>query len=389
MNPATIGAHTVSVGSWNPSRSPDDQFEYIDLSAVDNAAKRIVETTTTHGADAPTRARQLVAYGDVLVSTVRPNLNAIAMVPPELHGATASTGFTVLRPAPTLDGRYLFHWVRSPQFIGDMVRKATGASYPAVSDRIVKDSLIPLPPLVEQCRIAAILDAADTIRTKRRAILTHLDTLTQALFDSTFPPDSSPTVALDEIVGAIDSGTSPNCEARPATDDEWGVLKLGAVTYGRFQQNENKAYLGVIGSMAANEVRAGDVLMTRKNTRELVGAVALVDSVRPRLLLPDLVFRLHLDLRRVDRRYFQAIMMNRRTRPSVQGLSSGSAGSMPNISKARLRTLPIELPSLDTQQAFAARAARIEVQRANVQRALVADDELLASLQSRAFRGDL
>jgi type I restriction enzyme S subunit len=126
--------------------------------------KRIAEPKNIPCSSAPSRARQLLEPTDVLVSTVRPNLNCVAYVPGELEGATASTGFCVLRPNKhALDSRYLFHWVQSEAFIGDMVSKATGASYPAVSDSIIHASEIPLPPLEEQRRIAAILDKAQDL----------------------------------------------------------------------------------------------------------------------------------------------------------------------------------------------------------------------------------
>ena len=141
--------------------------------------------------------------------------------------------------------------------------------------------------------------------------------------------------------------------------------------------------------MVPNEVRVGDVLMTRKNTRDFVGAVAVVDRTRPQLLLPDLIFRLQLDRARLGARYFQAMMMSARMRPQVQGLSSGSSGSMPNISKARLATLKIGVPPLEVQHQFAARVERIDSQRAVVQCSLDALDEVFASLQARAFSGRL
>lgn len=392
MRTAALGDLTIKATTWDPRRHPDLEINYIDLGAVDNETKEIAHPAFVKGSDAPSRARQLVSSGDVLVSTVRPNLNAVAVVPESLDGAIASTGFAVLRPDRELDKRYLFHWVRSPRFISSMVSKATGASYPAVSERIVKESLIPIPPLEEQRRTAGILDQADAIRAKRRQVLAHLDTLTQSIFYDMFGDvgdDRWNRIPLGDLVARIDNGTSPNCETRPAKPHEWGVLKLGAVTYGQFQPEENKAFLGNVASMVANEVQAGDVLMTRKNTRELVGAVALVDEVRPHLLLPDLIFRLHLDLDRIDPRYFQALMMNPRKRSAVRDLASGSAASMPNISKARLSKLLIELPPLDLQRRFAARAKQINAQRALVQRALDVDNELFASLQDRAFRGEL
>lgn len=101
----------------------------------------------------------------MLVSTVRPNLNSVAIVTEEFSGATASTGYTVLRPLPQIwDTQYLFHWVKTDHFINEMVKLATGQSYPAVSDKIILNSKIPLPALVEQRRIASILDQADALR---------------------------------------------------------------------------------------------------------------------------------------------------------------------------------------------------------------------------------
>jgi type I restriction enzyme, S subunit len=149
----------LPVSNWNPSASAAEEFVYVDISSVDASQKRIAEPKSIPCSSAPSRARQLLKSADVLVSTVRPNLNCVAYVPGELEGAIASTGFCVLRPdKQALDSRYLLHWVQSKAFIGDMVSKATGASYPAVSDSIIYASEIPLPPLEDQRRIAAILD---------------------------------------------------------------------------------------------------------------------------------------------------------------------------------------------------------------------------------------
>lgn len=268
----------------------------------------------------------------------------------------------------------------------------SGSAQPFIKPSDVKSHRIYLPPLAEQRRIAAILDHADALRTKRRQVVTHLDTLAQSIFHNMFGDLRTSRwerVPFGELVPKVDNGTSPNCEARPAGPGEWGVLKLGAVTYGEFRPDANKAYLGDLNGMASNEVASGDVLMTRKNTRDLVGAVALVDETRPRLLLPDLIFRLHLDTKRLDRRYFQALMMNPQKRHSVRALSSGSASSMPNISKARLAKLPIELPPLALQAEFASQVESIGIQRGRVETAASLDDELLASLQARAFQGTL
>jgi type I restriction enzyme S subunit len=105
---AQLGRLVTPVDTWNPVRdTPETEFAYIDLGCVDNESKRIVGRQRVIGRDAPSRARQLVRAEDILVSTVRPNLNGVARVPYELDGATASTGFCVLRPKENvLDSHY-------------------------------------------------------------------------------------------------------------------------------------------------------------------------------------------------------------------------------------------------------------------------------------------
>ncbi|HHK0461014.1 TPA: restriction endonuclease subunit S [Pseudomonas aeruginosa] len=180
-----IGKYADKVRTWNPAAGEECIFQYVDLSSVDKSRKVIDldNVAEISSAEAPSRARQLVVAGDVLVATVRPNLNGVAVVPAELNGATASTGYCVLRAdEKNLHGRYLFHWVQTGSFVEDMMSKATGANYPAVSDKIVKESKIPLPPLPEQKRIAAILDKADAIRRKRQQAIQLAEDFLRAVF---------------------------------------------------------------------------------------------------------------------------------------------------------------------------------------------------------------
>jgi Restriction endonuclease S subunits len=179
----SIGELVNKCKTWNPQKSEKTTFDYIDLSSVDKDLKAIVSTERIQCSDAPSRARQLVEKDDILISTVRPNLNGVAQVKDNHVGMTASTGYCILRPKPEkLDSNYLFQWVKTESFIKKMVDVAIGANYPAVSDSKVKESTIPLPPLPEQKRIAAILDAADALRTQRRQSIAELDLLLQSTF---------------------------------------------------------------------------------------------------------------------------------------------------------------------------------------------------------------
>ena len=187
-----IGDYVDKCQTWNPKSSGVGSFDYIDLSSVDKDTKSIASIERYECSNAPSRARQLVETDDVLVATVRPNLNGVTLVNGAHHGMTASTGYCVLRPdKDKLDSRFLFHWVKTGVFVQRMVDVATGANYPAVSDAKVKASKILLPPLAEQKRLAGILDAADALRAKRREALAQLDTLLQSTFLDMFSPPSS------------------------------------------------------------------------------------------------------------------------------------------------------------------------------------------------------
>ena len=181
MKSVEIGSLVDPVSKWNPRKECAGLFTYIDISSIDQVNKIVSTPASVDAARAPSRARQLISCGDVLVSTVRPNRNAVAYVTEELDGATASTGFCVLRPiSDLLDSRYLFHWVRTRTFVEHLVQRATGASYPAVSDKVVKTAPIPLRSIEEQKRMAAVLDAAEALRSNYM----HALAATEALYGS-------------------------------------------------------------------------------------------------------------------------------------------------------------------------------------------------------------
>jgi type I restriction enzyme, S subunit len=134
------------------------EFTYVDISSVDNNAKRIVGPKRLPTESAPSRARQRLRSGDVLVSMTRPNLNAVALVPPELDGAIGSTGFYVLRARDNVLPQWLFYGVQARQFVGAMSELVQGALYPAVRPKDIRAFDLPVPALAEQRRIVAEIE---------------------------------------------------------------------------------------------------------------------------------------------------------------------------------------------------------------------------------------
>ena len=198
----------------DPRQNPAGEFQYVDISSIDRTHKAIVEHQTLMGIDAPSRARKVIRKDDVLVSTVRPNLNAVAMVPASLDGEVASTGFCVLRPnRDCVEPRYLFYWTTTSTFVDALTSRVRGANYPAVADHDVKEVTIPLPPPAEQRRIVEILDQADHLRRLQTEAAVKANRILPALFIKMFGnPETNPmrwTIKRIGDVCNIVSGATP------------------------------------------------------------------------------------------------------------------------------------------------------------------------------------
>jgi type I restriction enzyme S subunit len=182
---------------------------------------------------------------------------------------------------------------------------------------------------------------------------------------------------IRHVVGRIEQGWSPECENREADEDEWGVLKAGCVNRGLFIESEHKALPSGLEPIPDLEIATGDLLMSRASgSKELVGSVAVVPRCRPRLLLCDKLFRLHVVAERADRRFLALAMNSRIARWQIEVTLSGGSGLANNIAQQVVKDLIVALPAPNEQEAIAAfldrETARID--------ALVAKKERLIEL---------
>lgn len=288
---------------------------------------------------------------------------------------------------------YLRHLLLSPPMVVRYDSIAFG-SVPRRRRSSVRDFLdleLPaVPPLDEQRRIAAVLDHVNTLRAKRAEAVQQREMLRGAIFATMFSGGYWSSTLLGDLLARIDSGKSPVCLDRPAEMDEWSVLKLGAISSGVYRDDENKAIRSETTPDPRHEVRPGDLLFSRKNTRELVGACVHVTATAPRRLLPDLVFRLVPACRDAfDPAYMADALRAPRSRRRIQEMAGGSAASMVNISKTKLMTLPVLAPPIDLQREYAQRVGALDQVGRSVESHLTSLDELFSSLQSHAFSGEL
>ncbi len=349
----------------------------------------IIKATEEHVTEAALKetAVKLVPVNALLVAMYGATVGRLGIL-----GVQATTNQAVCHIVPNpskADVRYLYRALETK--VSEMLLRTVGGAQPNINQGIVRDLRIPLPPLQEQRRIAAILDQAETLRTQRRQALAHLDTLTQSLFldmfgDPITEPNRWSLVVFDQIVKESRIGlvrgsqeldpTNPYQYLRMNAIGRDGELKLEGALMAKASSTELDEY----------RLRRGDFLFNTRNSRELVGKTALFRS--------DDIYLFNNNLMRVrftdqaDPEYVFAAFKTRFVQSELEVRKSGTTNVFAVYYKD-LRSLPIPLPPLALQQTFATRIAAIEALKATHRTALAQLDALFASLQQKAFSGEL
>lgn len=374
-------------GTRNPATEPETSFHYVDITSVDNAAKRIAEAKTLLGREAPSRARQIIRTDDVILSTTRPNLNAVALVPPDLDGQICSTGFCVLRCDDCLDPRYLFLYVQGRGFVDSLSELVKGALYPAVTDKQVREQPIPLPPLPEQKRIAAVLTEqmrlADRARAAVEAQLEAARTLPAAYLRAVFnSPEAKawPRKRLGgvcEIVARQVDPKVPEFGALPhvsGEDIESGLCRIGHLRTAAEDGMISGKYLFEAGAVLYSKLRPYLRKVAVAEFRGLCSADMYPVRVNRDVLDP--VFTAWLLLSEEFTSY--ADSESRRAR-------------MPKLNREQLFAWEAPIPSVPEQQHIASMLTRqregADALRTALEERLASLDTLPAALLRLAFRG--
>ncbi len=317
---------------------------------------------------------------------------------------------------PTLRPEYLLYVFRS---MGHEFRRLTmGSTHQTIYMPDVGGFSTPLPTLAEQHRIVEFIRGEtakiDALVAKKERLIELLQERRAALITRAVTKGIDPTVAmkgsgvewlgeipshwevrrLRHIVNRIEQGWSPDCENREVDDDEWGVLKAGCVNRGQFMEREHKALPLSVAPIPSLEVRSGDLLMSRASgSRELVGSVAVVPQCRPKLLLCDKVFRLHIDGHSGHKPFLAYAMNARSARSQIEVVLSGGSGLANNIAQGVVKDLMVARPENDEQRGIASfldrETARIDTLVAKVRDAIDRLRELRTALISAAVTGKI
>ena len=190
----------------DPTKKPNQEFIYIDVSSVNKETKNIENVTSMKGKDAPSRARKLVKRNDVIFATVRPTHRRVALITKEYDGQICSTGYFVLRTTEILDNKLVYYFLLTNDFNKQMGKTQKGASYPAVTDSEVKNQIISFPKSIsEQKSIVKKLDALSVETKKLEKIyeqkLADLEELKKSVLKQAFSGELVKSTSLVKATG--------------------------------------------------------------------------------------------------------------------------------------------------------------------------------------------
>jgi type I restriction enzyme S subunit len=345
-----------------------------------------------------TKARELgctfLKQGDVMIARMPDPLGRACIFPGDEKPAVTVVDVCVIRPDHREhDSRWLMHCLNTIEVRRQISGFASGTTRSRISRGNLAKIRIPLPSIAEQRRIAEVLDRADALRAKRRAALAQLDSLTQSILEDAVvgSANSSRSVPLADLAeptrGSFVNGpfgsdllTSelqetgvPVIYIRDIRDGEYSRVSKSCVT-------ERKAK-----ELSVCQVVGGDVLIAKVG--DPPGVAAVYPQNEPPAIVTQDVIRIRLSNKVATPEYVAAYLNSSRGRSAIAGITIQATRA--RFPLGPFKRLAIAVPPIGLQREFARRVAVVERMKASQRAALAKLDELFASLQHRAFRGEL
>lgn len=387
----------VVSGQVNPTLPEYRDLPHVNGQNIESGTGRLLEVNTA-AEDGMASGKYLFAPGDVLYSKLRPYLRKVVLV--DFQGVCSADMYP-LRPHPDVLDPEFFKWLLlSDDFTRYADEESRRARMPKLNREQLFGWLASLPPLAEQQRIAGILKeqlaAVEQACAAAEAQLEAAQALPAAYLREVLSSAESagwPVKRLGDVLTGIEAGKCVSCVERPADLTEWGVLKVSAVTWGTFKPEENKVLPDGFEVPADREVRAGDFLISRSNTTELVGAVVHVKQTRPRLMLSDKTLRLVPRDDEILPEYMELALRSPQCRSFIEEKATGASSSMKNITQDTIRDIPLPVPPINQQRRIMAKVSRqlkaAEPIRAAVEEQLVTIHRMPVALLGAAFQGQI
>ena len=304
--------------------------------------------------------------------------------------------------------KYLFYYARSQK--DNFIKKGKGGAQPNISQEIIKSHEFPLPPLSEQHRIVDRIESLfaklDEAKQKAQDALDSFETRKAAILHKAFTGELTAQWRKEHGVGmeswdglqwgsfivSIEAGKNWNAEGRPPRADEFGVVKVSAVTWGEFNEVESKTCTVEEQWNENVQIHEGDFLFSRANTLQLVGNCVIVKSISRRLMLSDKILRFKFD-KRVIPEYVLHFTRSNLYRNQIEQLASGNQDGMRNVSQKNMKLVEFPIPKLEEQAEIVRLLDDLldkEQQAKEAAEGVLEQIDLIKkAILARAFRGEL
>lgn len=346
------------------------------------------------------KKRSAVATNDILFSMIG-TIGNVAIVGSFTDFAIKNVALFKNNEALILP-KIAMYWLKSDIYQKHLQQNIKGGTQKFISLGSLRESPIPLIPLAEQQEIVRQLDLmlaqVEQIKARLDAIPAILKKFRQSVLADAVSgklivcKEKWKIVKLNDFVTSIEAGKNLSCiERPPVSDDEYGIVKISAVTWGKYNEEESKTLPEKSLFQESRRVKKGDLLLSRANTLELVGNPVIVHKTTKNLMLSDKVLRLVMSDH--SKKWVNLFLKSKEGRNQIESRATGNQLSMRNISQKALMDIDIPQPSMDEQiqigiqvDKFFEYAERIEQ---TIQSAQKRVNLLTQSILAKAFSGEL
>ena len=372
-------------GSVDPSKYQDEAFDLYSIPAFDRGAPEVADGSAIGS------AKQVVEPQDVLLSKIVPHIRRTWVVGGDRGRRLIASGEWIVFRSPRAEPGYLRQVLRSDPFHVQFMQTVAGVGGSLLRARPAQVARIsiPLPPLPEQRRIAAILDQADALRAKRRQALAQLDSLTQSIFiemfgDPSRNPKSWPETVLSKLVRENDTINYGVVQPGDALDEGIPLVRVGDLVDGEFSSTTLKRIDPIIESAYKRSRLRGDEILV-----SCVGSIGVTVLATPAMKgfnIARAVARIPL-ADRANRIFIASYLQT----DAVQNYFTAELRTVtqPTLNIKQIAETKVFSPPLALQEVFATRIQAVESLKTTHRAALAESNALFASLQHRAFAGQL
>jgi type I restriction enzyme S subunit len=376
-------------GSVDPSKHRDEIFDLYSIPAFDRGMPEVIAGSAIGS------TKQVVKPNDVLLSKIVPHIRRTWVVGQDRGRRIIASGEWIVFRNAQFDPGYLRHVLKGDLFHAQFMKTVAGVGGSLLRARPVQVAhiAVPIPTLLEQRRIAAILDQADALRAQRRHALKEMDMLAQAVFvemfgDTVTNSKSWPhTLKLGEVA-SITSGVTKGRKVGESATRSVPYLAVANVQDKSLSLTSVKEIEATESEISRYRLQRNDLLLTEGGDPDKLGRGTLWNEELPECIHQNHIFRVRLTHSGVLPLFLNWLVGSPRGKAYFLRSAKQTTG-IASINMTQLRDFPLLMPPLSLQQTFADRLQVIESMKASHRAALAESDALFASLQHRAFAGAL